>query len=313
VLGDRHRMKSKTAVTLTAVPSSNSLNAAGEPAADSPAESSPMRRCRSDHSGSGMAPTTAATATRTRLPDRTPSTSKRNGAHAASPSPASRLSGSSPGPGRTPQTKRRELSLNQNIDKIATAAATPNGSPRSRDNSSSLSHSNNNRASQQPPQQAGRATRTGGGGAPRTRTEQPEETSCRKSSNSSQDSGIGRELRSVAVGAAHRADRSSSRSSSAAAQHHNNSSGGSGSRSRSSNNSNSSSSSQPPAILTLSPEEVEQEEGVSQTRARLEQLWGKDKMVELGIVRVPGTLLADIFHPGDIHTFYEVDAVPVAR
>jgi hypothetical protein len=302
-------MKSKTAVTLTAVPHSNSLNAAGEPAADSPAESSPMRRCRSDHSGGGMAPT-AATATRTRLPDRTPSTSKRNGAHAASPSPASRLSGSSPGPGRTPQTKRRELSLNQNIDKIATAAATPNGSPRSRDNSSSLSHSNNNRASQQPPsQQTGRATRTGGSAAGRTRTEQPEETSCRKSSNSSQDSGIGRELRSAVVGAAHRADRSSSRSSSAAAQHHNNTSGSS-SRSRSSNNSNSS---QPPAILTLSPEEVEQEEGVSQTRARLEQLWGKDKMVEMGIVRVPGTLLADIFHPGDIHTFYEVDAVPVAR
>jgi hypothetical protein len=306
-------MKSKTAVTLTAVPSSNSLNAAGEPAADSPAESSPMRRCRSDHSGGGLAPTAAATATRTRLPDRTPSTSKRNGAHAASPSPASRLSGSSPGPGRTPQTKRRELSLNQNIDKIATAAATPNGSPRSRDNSSSLSHSNNNRASQQPPpQQAGRTTRTGGSGAARTRTEQTEETSCRKSSNSSQDSGIGRELRSAVVGAAHRADRSSSRSSSAAAQHHNNTSGGGGSsRSRSSNSSNSSS--QPPAILTLSPEEVEQEEGVSQTRARLEQLWGKDKMVELGIVRVPGTLLADIFHPGDIHTFYEVDAVPVAR
>ena len=303
-------MKSKTAVTLTAVPSSNSLNTAGEPAADSPAESSPMRRCRSDHSGGSLAPT-AATVTRTRLPDRTPSTSKRNGAHAASPSPASRLSGSSPGPGRTPQTKRRELSLNQNIDKIATAAATPNGSPRSRDNSSSLSHSNNNRASQQPPsQQAGRTTRTGGSGAARTRTEQPEETSCRKSSNSSQDSGIGRELRSAVVGAAHRADRSSSRSSSAAAQHHNNSGGSSSSRSRSSN---SSSTSQPPAILTLSPEEVEQEEGVSQTRARLEQLWGKDKMVELGIVRVPGTLLADIFHPGDIHTFYEVDAVPVAR
>jgi hypothetical protein len=49
-------------------------------------------------------------------------------------------------------------------------------------------------------------------------------------------------------------------------------------------------------------------------RARLEELWREDlKNIELGIVRVPGELLAELFHPGDIHTHYEVDAVPVAR
>jgi len=304
-------MKSKTVVTAiaTAVSTSSNLNAASEPAVDPPTESSPMRRCKSDHSTTGMAPTTATAAatTRTRLPDRTPSTAKRNGAHAASPSPASRLvSGSSPGPGRTPQTKRRELSLNQNVEKITTTT-TPNGSPRSRDNSSSLAHNNNNRAAaQQQPQPVSRATaRTAGGSvSSRSKAEQPEEASCRKSSNSSQDSGIGREVR-AAVGAVPRADRSSSRSASATAQQHNSG------RSRSSNNNNNNNGSMLPAILTLSPEEVEKEV-VSQTRARLEQLWGEDKIVELGIVRVPGTLLADLFHPGDIHTFYEVDAVPVA-
>jgi hypothetical protein len=39
----------------------------------------------------------------------------------------------------------------------------------------------------------------------------------------------------------------------------------------------------------------------------------KNQNVELGMVRVPSQLLEDLIHQGDIHTYYDVHAVPVAR
>ena len=85
----------------------------------------------------------------------------------ASQSPAADRAGG--GAGRTPQTKRRELSLTVQIDKNS-----PNGSPRNVNRTSSVG-----------------STRKSG--TSKTKSEVNIEESSRKSSNSSQDSGIGRE------------------------------------------------------------------------------------------------------------------------
>ena len=73
------------------------------------------------------------------------------------------------GAGRTPQTKRRELSLTVQLEKNS-----PNGSPRNVNRTSSVG---NTRKS----------------GTSKTKSDVNNEESSRKSSNSSQDSGIGRE------------------------------------------------------------------------------------------------------------------------
>ena len=73
------------------------------------------------------------------------------------------------GAGRTPQTKRRELSLSVQLEKNS-----PNGSPRNVNRTSSVGN-----------------TRKSGNS--KAKSEVNNEESSRKSSNSSQDSGIGRE------------------------------------------------------------------------------------------------------------------------
>ena len=59
----------------------------------------------------------------------------------------------------------------------------------------------------------------------------------------------------------------------------------------------------------MSPEAVDIE--VSH-RKKFEELCDV-KNVELGIVKVPRELLNDLIHQGDIESYYDVEAVPVAR
>ena len=97
-----------------------------------------------------------------------------------SPSPAPRVAGGTspaPGPGRTPQTKRRELSLTT-LEKNS-----PNGSPRNvtRTSSSGNVRKTGTSKTKSDPQRDSNVSSNN------------EAESSRKSSNSSQDSGIGRE------------------------------------------------------------------------------------------------------------------------
>lgn len=129
-----------------------------------------------DPEGRKISPVRGPATPRTRLTNRTNPASKRNGTQGASPSPGPATRGSpaprtaSTGPGRTPQTKRRELSLTQ------AEKNSPTGSPRTRD-AAKPAAPRKQAPSRQKPDEAN-----------------PTE-SCRKSSNSSQDSGIGRDIR----------------------------------------------------------------------------------------------------------------------
>jgi len=226
------------------------------------AEFSPVRTSASVAVGRGA-----------RQPNVGPRTSKRTGGPGggASPSPApggrATISSSSPGPGRTPQTKRRELSL------TVTEKNSPTGSPRSGKPST--------------PASVGRKTAcpTKATSSASSKSDQQREVnqnfcsyeeSSRKSSASSQDSGIGRETKlSVRVDRVARGAR-----------------GGRG----------------PPTIRTISPEIVDQE--VS-NRKKFSELCDV-KNIELGIVKVPPELLEDLIHKEKIEKFYSVDPVPVA-
>lgn len=200
-----------------------------------------------------------------RVNNRTSSTGKRTCGSGASPSPGpGRTSvGSSvspsPGPGRTPQTKRRELSL------TAVEKNSPTGSPR-----------NVNKT-----QASGNIRKTG---TIKSKSEREvnqnsnSEESSRKSSNSSQDSGIGREPKLSRV------DRPRS------------------------GNSVTKSGRTAPIIRTISPEIVDLE--VS-NRKKFEELCDL-KNIELGIVKVPRELLEDLIHKENIEKYYDVDPVPVA-
>ena len=202
-----------------------------------------------------------------RINNRTSSTGKRTCGSGASPSPApTRTSvGSSvspsPGPGRTPQTKRRELSL------TAVEKNSPTGSPR-----------NVNKT-----QTSGNIRKTG---TIKSKSEREvnqnsnSEESSRKSSNSSQDSGIGREPKLSRVDRARQGQSSVTKSGRTA-----------------------------PIIRTISPEIVDLE--VS-NRKKFEELCDL-KNIELGIVKVPRELLEDLIHKENIEKYYDVDQVPVAR
>ena len=181
------------------------------------------------------------------------STATRRG---AGPSPGP-TSGHSPGPGRTPQTKRRELSL------TAAEKNSPSGSPR----------------------RSGTATRKTGHAKLRTdRDANSSEESARKSSNSSQDSGIGGGSKPS------RLDRTR------------NSTGGGARPGRLS-------AAQQRPQRTVSPDTVSVE--VS-NRKKFEELCDV-KNVELGIVKVPAHVLDELIHKENIDKFYDVDAIPVAR
>lgn len=203
------------------------------------------------------------------------SAAKRNGgagSQGVSPGPSSRGSPAAqsrtttaPGPGRTPQTKRREFSISHG-DK-----SSPGGSPRSRPEP--VKSANAAAVSRKPASSAHQR-------ANRSEDNNPTET-CRKSSNSSQDSGIGRDLRTVTATAG-RQDR---------------------------NRQNRTGRAHPPIIRTTSPESVEVE--VSH-RKKFEELCDV-KNVEQGMVKVPGELLDDLIHKGRIENYYDVDDVPVAR
>jgi len=212
-----------------------------------------------DPEGRKISPVRGPATPRTRLTNRTNPASKRNGTQGASPSPGPATRGSpaprtaSTGPGRTPQTKRRELSLTQ------AEKNSPTGSPRTRD-AAKPAAPRKQAPSRQKPDEANPAE------------------SCRKSSNSSQDSGIGRDIRP----AGGRQDRT--RPAVAKAKNNN------------------------PIIRTTSPETVEIE--VS-NRKKFEELCDVAN-VELGIVKVPAELLDDLIHQGAIENYYDVEAVPVA-
>jgi len=200
-----------------------------------------------------------------RINNRTSSTGKRTSGSGASPSPGpGRTSvGSSvspsPGPGRTPQTKRRELSL------TAVEKNSPTGSPR---NVNKTQASGNIRKQ----------------GTIKSKSEREvnqnsnSEESSRKSSNSSQDSGIGREPKLSRVDRP-RSGHSVTKSGRTA-----------------------------PVIRTISPEVVDLE--VS-NRKKFEELCDL-KNIELGIVKVPPELLEDLIHKENIEKYYDVEEVPVA-
>lgn len=203
-----------------------------------------------------ISPVRSSSNLRNRITTRT-NGGRRNGPTAVSPTPSGAARTGPTGPGRTPQTKRRELSLTQNEKN------SPTGSPRNRD-------------SVKPQTLTRKPTQT------RSKTDShpngSNEESTRKSSNSSQDSGIGRDVKSS------RPDRPKS--------------GHSGAKTRSN-----------PTIRTLSPETVEIE--VS-NRKKFEELCDV-KNVEQGIVKVPPELLDDLIHKGNIESYYEVESIPVAR
>lgn len=160
----------------------------------------------------------------------------------------------SPGPGRTPQTKRKELSLTL----TTTEKASPSGSPRSRAEEG-----------------RGAAGRKAEPVRSRRKGDEPKEPeSSRKSSNSSQDSGVGRE----AVIPRNRPVTKRTN--------------------------------QPqPAIRTVSPDSGESEVGERKKFGELSDLTS----VELGMVKVPPELLQDLIHKEPIERYYTIDEVPVAR
>ena len=185
----------------------------------------------------------------------------------------SKGSSGSPGPrttsgaGRTPQTKRRELSLS------TAEKNSPSGSPR---NVSRTSSSGNVVRKSAPTSKTKGDQRNG------SEVSANNEESSRKSSNSSQDSGIGRESKMTR-----------------------------GERTRSGHNLTKSLRSQPPPplIRTNSPPRSDIE--VSD-RKRFEELCDI-KNIELGMVKVPPDILEDLINKENIEKFYDVDEVPVAR
>ena len=199
--------------------------------------------------------------------NRTASNGKRSSGNCAgSPSPGpGRGTAAGPGavptgPGRTPQTRRKEFTL---------AAAEKNSPvPSPRNVTKTLSSGNI------------RKTGTVKSKSDREVNQNANyEESSRKSSNSSQDSGIGRETKLS------RADRSRS------------------------GHSQTKSAKPTPIIRTISPEFVDVE--VS-NRKKFEELCDL-KNIELGIVKVPPDLLEDLIHKENIEKYYEVEEVPVAR
>ena len=188
-------------------------------------------------------------------------------------------SSGSPGPrtssgaGRTPQTKRRELSLS------TAEKNSPSGSPRNvtRTSSSGNVVNRTKTATTSKTSKGDNSSQRNGGGEVNT-----DQESSRKSSNSSQDSGIGRESKLTR-----------------------------GERTRSGGNLTKSLRSQPPPplIRTNSPERPDIE--VSD-RKRFEELCDI-KNIELGMVKVPPDILEDLINKENIEKFYDVDEVPVAR
>lgn len=178
---------------------------------------------------------------------------KVSGGGGPSHSPASASRAGSTGAGRTPQTKRRELSLTSGEKN------SPNGSPRNinvRKPGTVIKSKSDNRE-----------------------VNPNNEESSRKSSNSSQDSGIGRESKLSR-----------------------------GDRTRSGQNLTKSMKNTP-IIRTSSPDRVDLE--VS-NRKRFEELCDI-KNIELGMVKVPPDILEDLINKDNIEKFYEIDEIPVAR
>ena len=185
----------------------------------------------------------------------------------SSHSPASTTrTGSVPssGAGRTPQTKRRELSLTQ------AEKNSPNGSPRNVNKT--LSGGNGRKPGTN-------NVKSKSDNRDREVTNTNNEESSRKSSNSSQDSGIGRESKLSR-----------------------------GDRTRSGQNLTKSIKNTP-IIRTSSPDRVDLE--VS-NRKRFEELCDI-KNIELGMVKVPPDILEDLINKDNIEKFYEIDEIPVAR
>jgi len=203
-----------------------------------------------------------------RQPNITPRNSKRTSGGpggGASPSPGGRASSnnSSPGPGRTPQTKRRELSLTSAV----TEKNSPTGSPRSVKPNNSIVTTRKSCHNKTSKSDSNREV---------IQSHTNYEESSRKSSASSQDSGIGRETKlSVRIDKPNK--------------------GIKGGR-------------QPPIIRTVSPDLVDLE--VS-NRKKFSELCDV-KNIELGIVKVPPELLEDLIQKEKIDKFYTVDQVPVA-
>ena len=175
------------------------------------------------------------------------SNGKRNGSHGISAPSKPNVTG----PGRTPQTKRREFSVPQNEKNIS------NVSPRSRESEKPQARASNQN---------------------RSKNETSKGDPTRKSSCSSQDSGIGRDIKP------NRQEQTKSAQS----------------VSKTKTN---------PVICTVSAETVELE--VS-NRKKFEDLCDV-KNVEMGIVKVSPETLQDLIHKGNIETYYDVDPIPVAR
>lgn len=172
------------------------------------------------------------------------------------------------GAGRTPQTKRRELTLSSLEKNSPTGSPQPRGLTRTQSSSAAASTrhkhgANKNRSDLQRDSNVSSSN----------------EESSRKSSNSSQDSGIGRESKLS------RADRTRSGHNLTKSLRH------------------------PPIIRTNSPERVDNE--VS-NRKRFEELCDI-KNIELGMVKVPPDILEDLINKESIEKFYDVNEVPVAR
>ena len=178
----------------------------------------------------------------------------------------------SPGPGRTPQTKRRELSLTV----AATDKNSPTGSPRSRG-------------------EEGRGSMRRGGGEPprRKKPEEKETEGSRKSSNSSQDSGVGRE--GVKVASRREAGRRQlvNRGASPEVSEERGEKEARGGREEKEERG----------------EREEREVGERQKFGELSDVTN----IEMGIVRVPRELLEELIHLEPIEKYYTVDPVPVAR
>ena len=173
----------------------------------------------------------------------------------------------SPGPGRTPQTKRRELSLTVASDKNS-----PTGSPRSRG-------------------EEGRGSiRRAGGEAPRRKKAEEKETEgSRKSSNSSQDSGVGREGGKVAR-REHPRRHLGNRGASPEVKEERGEKEARGERG----------------------EKEEREEREVGERRKFGELSDVTN-IEMGIVKVPRELLEEVIHLEPIERYYTVEQVPVAR
>lgn len=201
------------------------------------------------------------------------------GGASPSPAPAGRtpLTGTSsgPGPGRTPTTKRRELSLTSSI----VEKNSPSGSPRSGKTVNTVT--GNTRKSGQVKSSTTKSENREVNQSSNSSSYGPHyEESSRKSSASSQDSGIGREPK-LSV----RTDRTIKGGSKG---------GGRGAA--------------PPPPTIRTPDMVDLEVSNRQKFSELCDV----KNVEMGIVKVPPELLEDLIHKENIEKFYDVEQVPVA-